>query len=130
VILGRVVGEVWATRKHPRLGAYKLLVVRPYCWYEPSHRVDHLVAIDIDVDAGIGDDVVICLGEPPRWRSEGPAMPVEAAVMAVVSGVSLDESAFTGPRPLDFGEHSPHRLTVGRIRTEPLRRGDTEGNEP
>lgn len=123
MILGRVVGEVWATRKHRRLSGYKLLVVRPHCWYEPSHRAEHLVAIDIDVDAGVGDDVVVCLGEPPRQRSEGPAMPVDAAIMAVVDRLELDESVFTGPRPLDFGDHGPRNLFVGPIATEPAEGG-------
>lgn len=118
MILGRVVGEVWATRKHPRLSGYKLLVIRPHCWYEPSHRVEHLVAIDPQVDAGMGDDVVVCMGEPPRWQSEGAAMPVEAAVMAVVDQCQIDESAFSGPRPLKLPEGGPQDLIVERIRTE------------
>src|SRR5262249_57165727 len=33
MILGRVVGFVWATRKHARLERGKLLVVEPYGWY-------------------------------------------------------------------------------------------------
>lgn len=120
MILGRVVGEVWATRKHPRLGSYKLLVIRPHWWYEPSHRSDHLVAIDTDVDAGRGDDVIICMGEPPRWKSEGAAMPVEAAVMAVVSRLEMDETAFAGKRPLEVSAQGPHRMYVGPIGTDPL----------
>jgi ethanolamine utilization protein EutN len=118
VILGRVVGEVWATRKHDRLQGYKLLVVRPHCWYEPSHHVGHLVAIDIDLGAGVGDDVVVCMGAPPRWRSEGQAMPVDAAVMAVVDRVELDDSSFDGVRPLVMAEPGPRQMKVGRIRTE------------
>ncbi len=119
MILGRVVGEVWATRRHGRLEGLKLLVVRPYFWYEPAHEVGHLVAIDVDVDAGVGDDVVVCLGEPPRWKAGGPAVPVEAAVMAVVDGVALDESAFAGPRPLEPLGGMPPTAEVGRLATGP-----------
>ena len=122
MILGRVVGEVWATRKHARLTGYKLLVVRPHWWYEPSHRVEHLVAIDNQVDAGVGDDVIVCMGEPPRWQSEGRSMPVEAAVMAVVDRCEVDESAFEGPRPLAL-ERGPKGLIVEKIKTE----GGTSG---
>jgi ethanolamine utilization protein EutN len=120
VILGRVVGEVWATRKHRRLEGYKLLVVRPTFWYEPAHEVEHLVAIDNKVDAGVGDDVIVCMGDPPRWQSEGIGMPVEAAVMAVVDRLELDESAFAGARPLELLGGPPRTLVVGRIRTEPM----------
>lgn len=128
MILGRVVGEVWATRKHSRLEGYKLLIVRPHWWYEPSHRVDHLVAIDPEVDAGVGDDVVVCMGDPPRWKSEGRAMPVEAAIMAVVDRCEVDESAFTGPRPLSRAGGGPREMLVTRARTEALDAG--EESEP
>jgi ethanolamine utilization protein EutN len=116
MIVGRVVGEVWATRKHAKLVGYKLLVVRPAWWYEPAHRVGHLVAIDTDVDAGVGDDVVICLGEPARWKSGGVAMPVDAAVMAVVSRCEIDRAAFAGPRGLTRAG-APRSLIVGDAAT-------------
>ncbi len=127
MILGRVVGEVWATRKHPRLGGYKLLIIKPHWWYEPSHHVGHLVAIDTDVDAGVGDDVVVCMGEPPRLKSEGPSMPVDAAVMAVVDQCEIDDSALSGERALEGG---PQEMIVERIRTEPLDRKDLGRGEP
>ncbi len=123
MILGRVVGTVWATRKHPRLTGYKLLIVRPCCWYEPSHRVGHLVAIDVDIDAGIGDDVVVCMGEPPRWKSEGRPMPVDAAIMAVVDRCEIDRGAFQGPRALCRDDTLPRNLSVTNLATPGPRDG-------
>src|SRR6185503_12181899 len=92
MILGRVVGEVWATRREPRLGGKKLLVVRPHGMLEPAFASGHLVAID-DVDAGVGDDVVVCLGAPARWAAGGHDMPIDAAVMGVVDRVELAPAA-------------------------------------
>ena len=69
MILGRVVGEVWATKKHSALDGRKLLIIEPYLWYAPSHEVGHLVAVDA-VGAGVGEDVVVCMGDPAR-RSLG-----------------------------------------------------------
>jgi ethanolamine utilization protein EutN len=103
MILGRVVGELWATRRDQGLDGCKLLLVKPHCWYNPTFDVAHLVAVD-HLGAGVGEDVVVCLGEPAR-RSfpeqneaggggpgyEGAAwLPVDAAVMAIVD--SLDWS--------------------------------------
>jgi ethanolamine utilization protein EutN len=96
MILGRVVGEVWATRKDPRLERMKLLVVRPHGWYEPRGQTGHLVAVD-DVHAGVGDDVVVCLGQPARWSLGAENVPVDAAVMAVVDRVELDAGAAAAP---------------------------------
>jgi ethanolamine utilization protein EutN len=105
MILGRVVGEVWSTRKHPSLSGRKLLVVAPYLWYAPSHpSADHLIAVD-PVGAGVGEDVVVCFGEPARQAlgpgGAGPApFPVDAAISAIVDRTELADDR--GPRPLAF----------------------------
>jgi ethanolamine utilization protein EutN len=110
MILGRVVGEVWATRRDPRLARAKLLVVRPHAVYEPAFASRHLVATD-DVHAGVGDEVIVCLGAPARWSVGGNDMPVDAAVLGVVDRVELAPAeALTAPgaapgiqRPLAIG---------------------------
>jgi ethanolamine utilization protein EutN len=92
MILGRVVGEVWATRRDARLARRKLLVVRPTGLYEAAFASRHLVAVD-DLDAGIGDQVVVCLGAPARASAGGDDLPVDAAVSAVVDRVEIDRTA-------------------------------------
>jgi ethanolamine utilization protein EutN len=94
VILGRVVGRVWAARHDARLPGSKLLVVRPHGVYQPALATDHLVAVD-DVDAGVGDDVIVCLGRPARLAAGGPSddRPVDAAILGVVDRVTLDAAA-------------------------------------
>jgi len=92
VILGRVVGHVWAARKDARLERAKLLVIRPWGFYEPAFDTRHLVATD-DVDAGVGDDVIVCLGAPARWSRGSNDMPVDAAVLGVVDRVDVSAGA-------------------------------------
>ena len=103
MILGRVVGQVWATRKDARLGGAKLLVVRPHGVYEPALATRHLVAVD-DVHAGVGDDVVVALGRPARLAAGGhksdDAFPVDAAILGVVDRVELDAAASSAAGPL------------------------------
>ncbi|HXJ23137.1 MAG TPA: EutN/CcmL family microcompartment protein [Polyangia bacterium] len=89
MILGRVVGQVWATRRDPRLSRTKLLVVRPHGIYEPALGTRHLVATD-EVHAGIGDDVVVCLGMPARQSLGSNDTPVDAAILGVVDRIDLD----------------------------------------
>ena len=101
MILGKVIGTVWATRKDARLERRKLMLVRPYAYYEPTHDVELLVAVDM-VDAGVGDDVVVCLGSPARWSLGAVNLPVDAAVMAVVDRCQHQASARTA-----FGGEEP-----------------------
>jgi ethanolamine utilization protein EutN len=101
VILGRVIGEVWATRRDPRLGRAKLLVVRPHGIYEPAFGEAafggrHLVATD-DVHAGVGDEVIVCLGAPARASAGGNDTPVDAAVLGVIDRVDFEAALLTAP---------------------------------
>lgn len=132
MILGRVVGELWATRKHPGLEGAKLLLVQPHLWYGPPFEVAHVVAIDT-LGAGEGEDVIVCLGEPARqWlaQTRGAAvaaatavpgyagaawLPVEAAVMAIIDRVDLAArpAELPGQRPLRFIGPAPAWATSG-----------------
>ena len=96
MILGRVIGQVWATRRDASLQRAKLLVVRPHAIYEPAFAGRHLVATD-DVDAGVGDDVIVCLGAPARASAGGNDMPVDAAVLGVVDRVELAADVLAAP---------------------------------
>ncbi|HXU01390.1 MAG TPA: EutN/CcmL family microcompartment protein [Polyangia bacterium] len=96
MILGRVIGHVWAARRDARLQRAKLLVVRPHAIYEPAFATRHLVATD-DCDAGVGDDVIICLGAPARASAGGNDMPVDAAVLGVVDRIEWRPEAMQEP---------------------------------
>lgn len=104
MILGHVTGEVWCTRKHDGLAGRKLLLVRPHFYDAPFPDLEHLVAVD-SLDAGVGDEVVVCLGHPAREQLGDLNLPVDAAVMAVVDrcqlqAACLDPDARRPLRPL------------------------------
>jgi ethanolamine utilization protein EutN len=109
MILGRVVGEVWAARRDARLQRAKLLVIEPHAIYEPAFATRHLVATD-DVDAGVGDDVVVCLGAPARASAGGNDLPVDAAVLGVVDRFELDRGGLAAPGVAALGINRPLAL--------------------
>jgi ethanolamine utilization protein EutN len=114
VFLGRVVGSVWSTVKWPEAVGLKLLLVRPYCLADlsaapPGARgqaagaqpTDDLVVCADRLDAGPGDDVVVAFGHAARVAMVGllpagqkPSVPIDAAVVAVVDRVELDNEKF------------------------------------
>ncbi len=65
MIKGRVIGEVWATKKAPSLGSYrlKLVKVRSMDDVTPSQRI--VVAMDT-LDAPPGSDVMVSFGSGAR----------------------------------------------------------------
>jgi microcompartment protein CcmK/EutM len=89
MLLGRVVGNVVATRKDERLMGSKLLVVRnidPRGKDEPTY----MVAVDT-VDAGGDDRVLVVTGSSARMASGLKDCPVDAAIVGVVDAVTLKE---------------------------------------
>ncbi len=97
MILGRVIGQLWATRKCERLSGTKLLIVQPLCWHRPEHDGNQLVAVD-PVGAEVGQDVVVCMGLPARWALGDTRYPVEASIAAIVDGVDMFEGRLSGGR--------------------------------
>jgi ethanolamine utilization protein EutN len=109
MILGRVTGQVWATKKNPWLAGRKLLIVRPLTWYNPDVDTGHVVCVD-EVGAEIGQDVVVCLGAPGRWNLGDTRFPVEASIAAIVDQVELYGDATGG---FEFApDLQPRRLVV------------------
>lgn len=96
MILGRVIGQVWATRKNPYLSGKKLLLVRPLAWSLPDHDCDHIVVVD-PVGAEVGQDVVVCMGLPARWALGDTRHPVEASIAAIVDRVEIYREACREP---------------------------------
>ena len=60
MIICRVIGHVWATKKEPRLEGLKLMVVQE----EGNQRKTH-VAADV-VGAGVGEQVLVVSGSTAR----------------------------------------------------------------
>ena len=83
MIRGRVIGEVWATRKAPGLVGRRLLIVG----VDGQDRA--MVAIDT-LDAREGEDVMVSVGSGARnVLSPGPdnrALLCDAAVATIVEG--------------------------------------------
>ncbi len=109
MILGRVIGQCWATRQNPRLAGKKLLLVRPLAWHDPDHQADHLVCVD-PVGAEVGQDVVVCMGLPARWALGDTRHPVEASIAAIVDGVEVFRDACADPAFAFAPGRLPERL--------------------
>lgn len=90
MILGRVLGEVVATRKHPSHERRKILLVQPINPDE-SARGEPILALDA-VDAGVGDRVLVVQEGFAAMTSVGrPKSPIDMAIVGVVDAVEMDE---------------------------------------
>lgn len=88
MILGKVVGNVVATRKDDRLVGSKLLLVEPV-GPDGEARGAPLVAVDT-VDAGAGETVLVVSGSSARMARGLTDRPVDAAIVGIVDAVNTE----------------------------------------
>ncbi len=90
MILGRVQGEVVATRKHPSHERRKILVVQPI-HPDGSDRGEAILALD-GVDAGVGDRVLVVQEGYAAMAAVNRAnAPIDMAIVGVVDSVEILE---------------------------------------
>jgi ethanolamine utilization protein EutN len=87
MVIAKVLGNLWATKKDDRLNGYKLLVVET----KDSHGTKTLVAVDT-IGAGIGEDVLIVRGTMTRGILRDYDSPIDAAVVGIIDSVEVDET--------------------------------------
>jgi microcompartment protein CcmK/EutM len=90
MILGEVIGTVWATRKDENLTGLTLQIVREV---ELDHtpRPKFIVAVD-SVGAGVGEIVLVAQGSSARQTEVTKGKPVDAVIMAIVDRLDVPES--------------------------------------
>ncbi len=85
--IGRVVGNVWATRKDEKLCGQKLLVVK-ILKDKNTYNDGFVVAAD---NAGAGNDdlVLISRGSSARESIERHSVPVDATIVGVIDSLEV-----------------------------------------
>jgi len=88
MVLGKVVGTVWATRKDDQLTGMKLQIVRELS-LDGSMKERFVVAVD-SVGAGIGETVLMAQGSSARQTEQTKNRPVDAVITAIVDRVDAE----------------------------------------
>lgn len=89
MILGRVIGTVWATRKDEQTVGMKFQIVREV-ELDLSPKSGFVVAVD-SVGAGVGEIVLVAQGSSGRQTELTRNKPVDAVIMAIVDRLDVDE---------------------------------------
>ena len=89
MLIGKVIGEVWATQKHESYVGQKILYVQPLT-LEGKDQGGPLLALDA-VQAGVGDRVLIATeGYSAMTSVDRKNSPISTAVIGIVDTVELD----------------------------------------
>ena len=89
MLIGKVIGTIWSTRKDENLVGSKFLIIRQLNLdYTPKDST--IIAID-SVGAGVGEVVLVAQGSSARQTDITQNKPVDAVVMAIVDKLDVSE---------------------------------------
>jgi len=89
LLLGKVIGTIWSTRKDENLVGSKFLIIRQLNLdYTPKDNT--VIAID-SVGAGVGEVVLVAQGSSARQTEITQNKPVDAVVMAIVDKLDVSD---------------------------------------
>ncbi len=96
MLVGTVVGNVWATKKDPSLVGLRFLVVRPFTT-DGRESAETLVAVD-PLGAGIGERVLVVFGRAARHAiGRSHDIGFQTAIAAIIDTMELEEGRIVGP---------------------------------
>ncbi|MEZ5975208.1 MAG: EutN/CcmL family microcompartment protein [Planctomycetota bacterium] len=95
MIIGTVIGNVWATHKDPTLNGLRLLVVQPMD-AEARNTAETIVAVD-PMGAGIGERVLVVMGRAARHViGRGHDIGFQTAIAAIIDRMELGGRSIAG----------------------------------
>lgn len=103
MLVGTVVGKVWATKKEESLEGLRLLVIRPFTT-AGRDTAETLVAVD-PLGAGIGERVLVVFGRAARHAiGRGQEIGFQTAVVGIIDRMELEGGRMVG---MVAGEDGP-----------------------
>ncbi len=90
MLIAKVIGNVWSTKKKDQISALRLLLIQPLGRnLKPDGNV--LIAAD-EVGAGFGELVIVTQGAPAMQAfNKDRLIPVDAAVVGIVDNLEVAE---------------------------------------
>lgn len=92
--MGKVIGNVWATRKEEGLEGLKLLIIQPIDSKNEPIRTQ-IVAAD-RIGAGVGDHVLVTSGGSSRFIVQENPIPIDAVIVGIIDSTEVERGVNNG----------------------------------
>ncbi len=87
MLLGKVIGSVWATRKYESIKGYKIMIVQPLN-SEEEELGDPIIALDT-VGAGPGEIIFYITASEAVIPLDVNMAPVDASIVGIVDTINI-----------------------------------------
>jgi ethanolamine utilization protein EutN len=90
MLLAKVVGNVWSTKKKDEISALRLLVIQPL---GKNLKADGNLQVAADeIGAGFGELVIVTQGAPAMQAfNKEKLIPIDAVVIGIVDNLEMDD---------------------------------------
>lgn len=89
MIIGKVVGKLWSTRKDEKLNGQKFLIVKTM---RNKEEMDNSMLVCADsVGAGTGDLVLIVKGGSARVSVGDKEIPIDTAIVGIIDTIEVED---------------------------------------
>ena len=93
MIIARVIGHVWATKKEESLSGQTLMIMRE----ETTNRRSGEIFDAADpVGAGIGEQVLVVTGSTARRALGSDQLPVDCAIVGIIDSLEITKGGSDG----------------------------------
>lgn len=90
MVIGEVIGNIWATRKEEGLTGLKFLVI------QPEDKKEHSFVAADRIGAGVGDKVFVTRGSASASGPDPIEGPVDALITGIVDSVEVERGGNNG----------------------------------
>ena len=92
MIICKVIGHIWSTKKEPSLEGLKLMIVQA----KGKESEPPIVAADV-VGAGVGEEVLVVSGSTARKAFHRDDVPADLAIVGIIDTVEVEREAARKP---------------------------------
>ncbi|EJN93729.1 EutN/CcmL family microcompartment protein [Streptococcus ratti] len=89
MFIGKVVGNLWSTKKDDKLNGKRFLVIQKFT-SQKTVAADILVAAD-KVGAGIGETVLVATGTNAKYTFDDKNLPIDMAIIGIIDSFDITE---------------------------------------
>lgn len=93
MIIGKVIGSAWSTKKYPQLNGQRFLIIQPLQKQENHLSEINTVALFVAIDqigAGVNDMVLVAQGSSAR-KSGAEEIPIDAAIIGIIDSIDVPD---------------------------------------
>lgn len=89
MIIGKVIGNLWSTKKDDKLNGKRFLIIKKI---NKNNKVDGEICVAVDkIGAGIGENVLVTTGTNAKYTFENEIIPIDMAIIGIIDSIDITE---------------------------------------